>query len=234
MTSRADTFALQFAILFLSILLAMFLLFHLMRAYDGTRVADTWLRVLFAGSDDADSRSGAADSGSEAVFNFTEAFHVNLFLINLSLLLVVESLLIFLFIRFTVPAMLISCAGVLGVMGFGRGLLTNERLNNLVLLLAHNQYAYLSRRDGAHLFALNALLIAFLVALMHHYRLLEVQERLAKASGTPPDAEAPPAGLSVAGPASKDVAPESVEAAPGEAAPADTPKEPPSEPPPMR
>jgi len=212
MTSRADRFALQFAILFLSILLAMFGLFHLMRAYDGAHIADTWLRILFRGPGDE------AGGASDAVFNFTEAFRVNLFLIDLSLLLVVESILIFLFVRYTVPALLISCVGVLGVMGFGRGVLKHPALSSIVVLLTRNQYAQLGRNDAVLLVALNALLIAFLIAMMHHYRLLELEERLATASGNPSPAPA------------AEALPKAQESAPAEASTGEKPKEPPTPP----
>ncbi|MBN1918566.1 MAG: hypothetical protein JW889_11715 [Verrucomicrobia bacterium] len=204
MTDRTDRFALQFAILFLSVLLAMFLLFHVMRAYDGVQISSTWLRLFFPGPSD--------DTG---VFDFSEAFHVNLFLIDLSLLLVVESLLAFVFVRHTVGALLVSCVGVLGVTGFGRGLMKHESVDNIVLLLTYNSYAQLTRHDGVLLVALNALLLAFLIAMMHHYRLIEFQEHLAKipsnvspeAGGSTPGAQRPEARRETTAPESRETEP---------------------------
>jgi len=216
MISRADRFALQFAILFLCVLLSMFALYHLLSAYDGFRYAGTWLTFLLGEPQQPDM-----------ALNFTEAFRVNLFLIDLSLLLVVESVLIFLFVRYTVQALLISCVGILGITGFGRGLLSHKGVSFVVLMLARNQHTRLEARDAVLLVALNALLISFLIAMMHHYRLLELEERLAKATGKP----SPKPGSPSPAPATDNPSPDATTPAPDKAPAA---REPDDAPPPNR
>ena len=168
MTKRADRFAIHFVILFLCVLLAMFGLFHFMRANDGRAIEQSVFRF----------------TGDKGVFNFTEAFRVNLFLIDLSLLLIVESVLIFIFVRYTVPALVISSGLVLA----GRGLFERETIQRFFVHFMRNEYTALGLGDVGLLFALNALLLAFLVAMMHHYQQLELRERVAASRAEPGDA----------------------------------------------
>jgi hypothetical protein len=161
MTKRADRFAIHFAILFLCVLLAMFGLFHFMRANDGRAIEQSVFRF----------------TNQKGVLNFTEAFHVNLFLIDLSLLLTVESLLLFIFVRYTVPALVISSGLIVGLVAAGHGLVERRTALRLFGRLARNEYAALGIGDVVLLFALNALLLAFLVAMMYHYQQLELDER---------------------------------------------------------
>jgi hypothetical protein len=148
-TRRADRFVVHFAILFLTVLLAMFGLYHLLDYYQGTPV-----------------EGGGA-------LNFTDAFRVNLFLIDLSILLVIESVLILLFVRYTAPALIVSSALVLVLAALGRDVFGHGRITVLLAPLARNDYAALGLRHVVLLLALNALLLAFLVAMMHHYQQLD-------------------------------------------------------------
>jgi len=158
MSHRTEKFVLQFTTLFLVVLLAMFALFLYMRHYDGSPFKD-------------------------GVLNFSEAFRVNLFLINLSLLLIVESLLIFIFVRYTVVALALSSGLVVGLMAAGQRVLDRETMRLWFSRLAHNEYASLGLRDVVMLFLLNALLLAFLVAMMHHYQDYEARRAIEAKDG---------------------------------------------------
>ena len=147
-TPRADKFLLQFAALFLCVLLMMFALFHLMRAYDGHPI-----------------RGG--------VLNFDEMFRVNLFIIDLSLLIVFECLLILVFIRYTVPALVISTLVVTVLSTVGRRLIGRDTMLVVFARLVRNEYARLDLTDTTFLFLLNALLMAFMVAIMYHHQALD-------------------------------------------------------------
>jgi hypothetical protein len=168
---RADRFVIHFAILFLTVLLAMFGLYYLLDYYQGTPV-----------------EGGGA-------LNFTDAFRVNLFLIDLSLLLVIESVLILLFVRYTAPALIASSAVVLVFAAVGgRSILGGASITVLLAPLARNGYAALGLRHVVLLLALNALLLAFLVAMMHHYQQLDQdRETAARELRTETAAEAPTA-----------------------------------------
>jgi hypothetical protein len=179
MMNRADRFLAHFAILFLCVLLLMFGMFWFMRANDGRAIADTWLKGLFPQS--------AAEG---ALFNFGEAFRVNLFIIDLSLLLVLESLLILLFVRYTVPALLISCVAMVIAAVFGPELALRDEITRLLAPLVRNNYAALGLRDTAVLLLLNALLLAFMIAMRHHYQALQLHVR---AAPTPAPANPTPA-----------------------------------------
>jgi hypothetical protein len=175
MTKRADRFAIHFAILFLCVLLAMFALFHFMRANDGRAIEKSAFRF----------------TGQQGVLNFTEAFQVNLFLIDLSLLLIVESVLIFIFVRYTVPALAISSGVIVALVFAGRGLFERGTIQHLFVRFARTEYAALGLGDIGLLFALNALLLAFLVAMMHHYQQFELDERAAASRAEPLEAAKP-------------------------------------------
>jgi hypothetical protein len=148
-TRRADRFVVHFAILFLTVLLAMFGLYHLMDRYQGA----------------------AGEGGT--VLNLSEAFRVNLFLIDLSILLVIESVLILVFVRYTAPALIVSSAVVLVLAAIGPHVFGYQSITILLAPFARNEYAALGLRHVVLLFALNALLLAFLVAMMHHYQQLD-------------------------------------------------------------
>lgn len=156
MRRRPDRFVLHFAVLFLCVLLAMLALFLYMRAHHG--------RPIEGGT-----------------LNFTRAFRINLFLINLSLLVVLESLLIFIFVRFTVPAVVISSVAILALVAtrpqwFDRGVITR-----LFVPLVRSPYAALGLSDAVLLFLLNALLLAFMISMMQHHHRLDVREEAAAA-----------------------------------------------------
>jgi len=178
-TPRADRFLLQFAVLFLCVLLMMFALFHLMRAYDGHPMRDG------VGSSD-------------------EMFHVNLFIIDLSLLIVFECLLILVFIRYTVPALVISTLAVVVLSTVGRQLIDRDTMLVVFARLVRNEYARLDLTDVTFLFLLNALLMAFMVAIMYHHQALALRQQKEKAEPTrwssradapPPEPDAPGPGV---------------------------------------
>jgi hypothetical protein len=157
MTRRADRFAVHFAILFLCVLLTMFGLFHFMRANDGCAIEHSVFKF----------------TGEQGQLNFSEAFRVNLFLIDLSLLLILESILIFIFVRYTAPALVISSVLIVGLVAAGRSLLKRGTVVRLFARLVRNDYTALGLHDVVLLFVLNALLLAFLVGMMHHYQQFE-------------------------------------------------------------
>ena len=190
MSSRSNRFVIHFAILFLVVLLLMFALFHFMRHYDGRLIEDTWLKVLFAGPDE-----------EGATFNFAEAFRVNLFLVDLSLILIIESLLIYLFLRYTVPAVIVSSAATVALVSAGRHLFDRKIFKLISAWLVRNEYAALGHQDVVLLFTLNALLLAFMVAMMHHYHRIELHQEAARSRAAP---EPTPAPSSPQGPAKED------------------------------
>ena len=163
MMSRADRFVLHFTTLFLCVLLLMFGMFWFMRLNDGRAIADTWLKGLFPQS-----------AAQGAVFNFGEAFRVNLFIIDLSLLLVFESILILVFVRYTVPALLVSSGAIVAVAALGPQLALRDQITELLAPFVRNNYAALGLRDIAVLLFLNALLLAFMIAMRHHYQALQL------------------------------------------------------------
>jgi len=166
MTRRSERFVLHFAILFLTVLLAMFALFYVMRANDG--------RPIEGGT-----------------LNFSEAFKVNLFIIDLALLLVIESLLVFLFVRYTTPALVISSAALIALAAFRRRVFDHETATRLFAPFVRNSYARLGLRDAVLLLVLNAVLLAFLIAIMHTYHRLDLSEARKRAEPEPPK-EGPP------------------------------------------
>jgi hypothetical protein len=176
MTSRSDRFIIRFATLFLCVLLAMFALFHFMRANDGRAIEQSAFRF----------------TNEQGVLNFSEAFRVNLLLIDLALILILECVVIFIFVRYTAPALLISSALVIVLVVAGRGLLEREAVQRLFIHFVRNEYAALRLRDIVLLFVLNGLLLAFLVGMMHHYQQLELHEQAAR-SRAEPDGAAEPA-----------------------------------------
>jgi len=161
MTRRSERFVLHFAILFLTVLLAMFALFYVMRANDG--------RPIEGGT-----------------LNFSEAFKVNLFIIDLALLLVIESLLVFLFVRYTTPALVISSAALIALAAFRRRVFDHETATRLFAPFVRNSYA-----RPVLLLVLNAVLLAFLIAIMHTYHRLDLSEARKRAEPEPPK-EGPP------------------------------------------
>ena len=167
MAKRAERFVLHFTMLFLVVLLAMCALFLFMRANHGKAIPG-------------------------GVLDFGEAFRVNLFMIDLSLLLILESLLILIFVRHTAPALIASSCVVIVLAVAGGSLIGHETTALRFARLVSNEYAALGLRDVLMLFLLNGLLIAFMVAMMHHYQEAEIRQAAAGPVADDSEATEPP------------------------------------------
>ena len=144
MLLRSNRFIWHFLILFLTILLAMFGMYHGLVKYQ-----DYLDRV-----------------NPEVALDVGHLFKVNLFVIDLCVLVLVESLMILLFCRYTLPS--ISTASILIiVLLFLKDLpITNKLIMRLLSPFAANKYAFLNISDVIVLIMINTLVLTFLITVM--------------------------------------------------------------------
>ncbi len=103
---------------------------------------------------------------SESKQNFSELFRVNLFIIDLCLLILVETFLIYVFFRFTVISVTISMGLLIVFVSFGKKILTRQKLIQIFSPFADNKYATLGLSDAIILFILNSLILSFLITVI--------------------------------------------------------------------
>jgi len=144
MLLRSSKFIRHFLILFLTILLAMFGMYHGLVKYQ-----DYLDRV---------NPNVALDVG--------RLFKVNLFIIDLCALVIVESLMILLFCSYTLPS--ISTASILIIiLLFLKDLpIANKLITRLLSPFAANKYAFLNISDVIVLIMINTLVLTFLITVM--------------------------------------------------------------------
>ena len=117
---------------------------------------------------------------SEPKQNFPELFRVNLFIIDLCLLILVETFLIYVFFRFTVISVTISMALLILFVIVGGNILNRQKLIQIFSPFVDNKYAALGLSDAIILFILNSLILSFLITVILKGR---YEEKLLSKSG---------------------------------------------------
>ncbi len=105
-------------------------------------------------------------TNSESKQNFSELFRVNLFIIDLCLLILVETFLIYVFFRFTIISVTISMGLLIVFMIVGKKILTRHKLIEIFSPFVDNKYATLGLSDAIILFILNSLILSFLITVV--------------------------------------------------------------------
>lgn len=157
MLDSSNRFLCGFFILFLGILLLMFV----MLAVIGRTGGDPEQGSLAPAA--AEKEREQAD---ETIRDLTGLYRANLFIINLCLVVLGETLLIVVFVKYTVPATLIAILMVvfLGIQPSDK--LRREVFPSLLSRFVTNRYATLSHSDLVLLVMLNGLIMAFLVSVL--------------------------------------------------------------------
>jgi hypothetical protein len=144
MAHASHKFIYHFLLIFLIVLLCMF----------GMHYALVWLSANTDGTTD------------KVVFDLDNLFRVNLFVIDLCVLLIVESLLILLFCRFTLPSMGIACVAMVTFLSLRPPIENTQIITRVFSPFIANRYAFLETADAILLFAINTLMLAFLVTVL--------------------------------------------------------------------
>jgi hypothetical protein len=149
-----------FFVLFLSILLLMFVMFAVMVRYDPDVAAKE-------NAPGASGKARQAPEGRERVLqDMTPLYRANLFTINLCLIVLAETLLIVLFVKYTVPATLIATIAVVFMTISSSERLRSNVIPGFLSRLVTNRYATLSHTDLMLLMILSGLIMAFLVSVL--------------------------------------------------------------------
>lgn len=157
MLDSSNHFLFRFFILFLCILLLMFVMFAVMAHYSEDRQKE--------GAAPSDSETGLG-MAYRPTRDLTGLYRANLFVINLCLLILGETLLIVVFVKYAVPATLIATLLVVFVGVQPSGTLRSEVVPSLVSRFVTNRYATLSHSDLVLLVILNSLIMAFLMSVL--------------------------------------------------------------------
>lgn len=157
MLDSSNHFLCRFFILFLCILLLMFVMFAVMGRTGGDREQ---------GSLAPAATEKGREKADEAVRDLTGLYRANLFVINLCLLILGETLLIVVFVKYAVPATLIATLLVVFVAVQPSGKVRSEVVPSLLSRFVTNRYATLSHSDLVLLVILNSLIMAFLMSVL--------------------------------------------------------------------
>ena len=93
-------------------------------------------------------------------------FKVNLFVIDLCVLVIAETVLIFLFVRFTLPSVGITSFLLIFVLLVKDVPAFRARIDDLLSPFIGNKFAYLDRVDAMVLILINTLILAFLLTVL--------------------------------------------------------------------
>ena len=160
MLDTSARFLYRFFILFLSILLLMFVMFAVMVHYDSD-MEKTENPVEASGEEGELPEQKGGGLG-----DLTPLYRANLFAINLCLIVVAETLLIMLFVKYTVPATLVATLTII-FMTFRAGQrLRSDMIPGVLSPLVTNRYATLSHTDLMLLIILSGLIMAFLMSVL--------------------------------------------------------------------
>lgn len=173
MLDSSNRFLYGFSILFLCILLLMLVMVAVMVRYNADAEKE--------GVSPPASEKGReeAEAGSQ---DLTGLYRANLFVINLCLVVLGETLLMVVFMKYTVPATLIATLIVLFVGFQPNDKLRREMFPRLLSRFVTNRHATLSHSDLVLLVILNGLIMAFLmsVLLKEHLPKTESEEPASK------------------------------------------------------
>lgn len=157
MLDSSNRFLYGFFILFLCILLLMLVMVAVMVRYN----ADTEEEGVPSSASEKGREK--AEAGSR---DLTGLYRANLFVINLCLVVLGETLLMVVFVRYTVPATLIATLIVLFVGFQPSDKLRMEMFPRFMSRFVTNRYATLSHSDLVLLVILNGLIMAFLMSVL--------------------------------------------------------------------
>lgn len=191
MPERSSKFIYTFFILFLCILLSMFLMFTAMVHYDRD------VRVEGDSSTAFGEAREASDSKGGGLPDLTALYRANLFAIDLCLIVLAEAALIILFVKFTVPAVLIATVTMLLMAANSAQQLRGELIPSFVSPFVSNNYATLTYTDLILLIVLSGLIVAFLVSVLLKQSGMQIdgepsQETASSPSSSSPSSPPPP------------------------------------------
>jgi len=144
MSRTTNKFIYEFLLIFLIMLLCMFGMHY-------------WL-VEYTNSPEREA--------SAIMFDTDSLFKANLFVIDLCLLIIAESLLILLFYRFTLPSIGISCIGMVLFLSFRSPIENTRIITNTFSPFISNKYAFLETSDFILLLIINTVMLAFLMTVL--------------------------------------------------------------------
>lgn len=104
--------------------------------------------------------------GTWAFFDWSNLFKVNLFVINLCILLITETLLILAFYKYTLPSIGISCVTMIFFLSLKSPLENSRIIARIFSPLASNKYAFLDLTDLILILIINTVMISFLVTVL--------------------------------------------------------------------
>lgn len=104
--------------------------------------------------------------GTWAFFDWNNLFKVNLFVIALCILLVIETLLIVAFYRYTLPSIGISCVSLIIFLSLKSPLENSRIITKIFSPLVSNKYAFLDITDLVLILIINTVMISFLVTVL--------------------------------------------------------------------
>ncbi len=160
MLEISSRFLYSFFALFLGVLLLMFVMFAVMVHYDPDVTAQGNIPAALGEDEEPREERGGG------LRDLTPLYRANLFTINLCLIVLAETLLIVLFVKYTVPAALLATAAVvLSMMNVTDGLRRNA-MPAFLSRLVTNRYATLSYTDLILLIMLSGLIMAFLISVL--------------------------------------------------------------------
>jgi hypothetical protein len=179
MPGSPNRFIYSFFILFMSVLLLLFILFMVMVHYDrGGRTAGNPSTAY------GEARE-VSDLEGETFRDFTKLYRANLFMIDLCLIVLAEAALILLFVRFTIPAVLVATVALLIVTANSAQPLRDKLIPRLLSSFVTNKYATLTYTDLILLIMLSGVIMAFLMSVL-------LKQAAATPEAKPPQEMAPP------------------------------------------
>jgi hypothetical protein len=144
MPRATHKFIYEFLMIFLIVLLCMFGMHY-------------WL-VMYSGSAERDA--------SKMMIDTDNLFKVNLFVIDLCVLMITESLLILLFYRFTLPSIGIACIAMVTVLSLRTPIENTRIITRVFSPFLSNKHAFLETSDFILLLMINTVMLAFLVTVL--------------------------------------------------------------------
>jgi len=158
MLHKSHNFIYHFLIFFLAVLLTMFGMYYGLIQY-----------------------TNYVDRANPAVFiNVDRLFKVNLFIIDLCVLVIVESLLILLFYTYPLPSIGVSTAVAVILLWLREFTISSRLITRVFTPFINNRYAFLDTSDVVVLIILNTLLLCFMITVLMREGELEGIERLKK------------------------------------------------------
>jgi hypothetical protein len=191
MLDNSKHFIYSFLILFLCILFVMFAMFAVVRHFDPDLRSGKGLSTA------ADKERETSAAKKDTFRDLTALYRANLFAIDLCLIVLVETTLIILFVKFTVPAALVATLVMIYVTLSMSDEWRSESLQRFFSRFVTNGHATLSHTDMMLLIVLSGTIMSFLMsALLKQSGITTVREEAPQSasplSPPPPDASGPP------------------------------------------